>query len=66
MDGEEVLVLKDITIKKYFDFFERDQDITVYDEFHYIYITLKETLNILGTHLINATLLHFRRTFIQS
>ena len=64
MVGEEVLVLKNITIKKCFDFFERDQDITVYDEFHYVYITLKETLNILGMNLKNATLLHFRRTFI--
>jgi len=64
--GVEVPVLKNITIKKCFEFFERDQDITVYDEFHYIYITLKETLNILGMQLKNATLLHFRRTFVSS
>jgi len=29
------------------NFFERDKDITVYDEFHYIYITIKETISIL-------------------
>jgi hypothetical protein len=28
-------------------FFERDQDITYYDEFHYIYITVRETISIL-------------------
>lgn len=33
-----------------------------YDEWVYIYITLKETLNILGTHLKNVTLFHFKRT----
>jgi hypothetical protein len=35
------------------NFFERDSDITYYDEFHYIYITIKETISILrnGNHL---------------
>jgi len=28
-------------------FFERDQDITYYDEWHYIYITIKEAVSIL-------------------
>jgi hypothetical protein len=39
---------------------------TLSEQFHYIYITLKETLNIFGTHLKNATLFYFRRTFVQS
>ena len=37
--------------KKWFDFFERDKDITYYDEFHYIYITLKEVAKILTINL---------------
>jgi len=44
-----VLVLKNITIKKCFEFFERDQDITLYDEWHYIYITLKELIEVIKT-----------------
>ncbi len=36
-------------IKKIKSFFERDQDITYYDEFHYIYITLKELIKIIKT-----------------
>ena len=36
-------------IKRILDIFERDQDITVYDEFHYIYITLKELLEVIKT-----------------
>jgi hypothetical protein len=28
-------------------FLERDSDITYYDEFHYIYITVKEIISIL-------------------
>lgn len=47
-------------------FFERDWDITYQEEFNYIKITLKETLNIVSMHLKNATLRNFRRTFIQS
>ena len=31
------------------NFFERDSDITYHDEFHYIYITLKETIKILAS-----------------
>ena len=34
-------------IKRILNFFERDSDITYGDEFHYIYITLKETIKIL-------------------
>jgi hypothetical protein len=30
-----------------FNFFERDSDITYRDEFHYIYITIRETISIL-------------------
>ena len=33
--------------KKIKEFFERDQDITYYDELNYIYITLKETIKII-------------------
>jgi hypothetical protein len=42
-------------------FFERDVDITYKDEFNYIYITLKETINILGSHITNAALSKFKR-----
>lgn len=35
--------------KNFFRFFERDKDITYYDEFHYIYITLLELSKILLT-----------------
>jgi len=31
------------------NFFERDSDITLYDEFHYIYITLRETIKIIAS-----------------
>lgn len=34
-------------IKKIKNFLERDKDITYYEEFHYIYITLRETFKIL-------------------
>jgi hypothetical protein len=34
-------------IKNILNFFERDKDITVYDEFHYVYICLKETISIM-------------------
>lgn len=30
-------------------FFERDQDITYYDEFHYIFITFKELIDVIRT-----------------
>ena len=33
--------------KKWFEFLERDKDITYYDEFHYIHITLFEVVKIL-------------------
>jgi hypothetical protein len=36
-------------INKIKKFFERDQDITYYDEFHYIYITLKELIEVIRT-----------------
>jgi hypothetical protein len=36
-------------IKKIQNFLERDKDITYYDEFHYIYITFKELLEVLKT-----------------
>jgi hypothetical protein len=31
------------------NFFERDYDITLYEEFHYIYITLKELIGVIAT-----------------
>jgi len=37
-------------IKKILMILERDQDITYYDEFHYIYITLKELIKVIKTH----------------
>ena len=36
-------------IKNILNFFERDRDITVYDEWHYIYITLKELVEVIRT-----------------
>jgi hypothetical protein len=36
-------------IQKIKYFFERDQDITYYDEFYYIYITLKELIQVIKT-----------------
>jgi hypothetical protein len=36
-------------VKKILNFFERDSDITVYQEFHYIYITLKELVEVIKT-----------------
>ena len=35
-------------------FLERDSDITFYDEWHYIFITVKETIDILSFHLKNG------------
>ena len=37
-------------IKKILIILERDSDITYYDEFHYIYITLKELVEVIKTH----------------
>jgi hypothetical protein len=42
--GQGVLVLKRIQ-----NFLERDQDIAHYDEFHYIFITLKELIGVIKT-----------------
>ena len=36
-------------IKKILHFLERDKDITLYDEFHYIYITLEELVKVIQT-----------------
>lgn len=35
--------------RKWFEFLERDKDITYYDEFHYIYITLRELIEVIKT-----------------
>jgi len=32
-----------------YKFFERDQDITYYEEFHYIFITLRELVEVIKT-----------------
>jgi hypothetical protein len=44
--GQDILVRKNM-INKILLILERDQDITLYEEFHYIYITLRETVSIL-------------------
>lgn len=36
-------------LKSIREFLKRDQDITYYDEFHYIYITLKELVKVIRT-----------------
>jgi len=36
-------------IDKIKHFLKRDQDITYYDEFHYIYITLRELVEVIKT-----------------
>jgi hypothetical protein len=36
-------------INQILDILKRDHDITVYDEFHYIYITLKELVEVIRT-----------------
>jgi hypothetical protein len=38
-------------LNKIKSFLERDSDITYHDEWHYIYITLSETLRILSSRL---------------
>lgn len=43
-----VLVRKNM-LKKIKQFLERDQDITYYDEFHYIFITLRELIEVIKT-----------------
>ena len=45
---------------------EMNHKTTIAEQLNYIFITLKETLNICGMKLTNAIILHFRRTFIQS
>lgn len=36
-------------LKKIYNFFERDKDITFYDEFHYVFITFKELVKVIQT-----------------
>lgn len=36
-------------IEKIKKFLERDKDVTFYDEFHYIHITLKELVGVIKT-----------------
>jgi len=35
--------------EKWIEFIKRDEDITYYDEFHYIYITVKELIEVIRT-----------------
>jgi hypothetical protein len=46
--GHEMLVRRKM-IKKILDIFERDFDVTCADEFHYIYITLRELVEVIKT-----------------
>ena len=48
MPGQEMPVRKEM-VKKILMIFERDSDITYYEEFHYIYITLKELIEVIKT-----------------
>ena len=48
MPGQEIPVEKNM-IQKILLILERDSDITYYDEFHYIYITLKELIEVIKT-----------------
>jgi hypothetical protein len=36
-------------LKRIQNFLERDQDITAYDEWHYIYITFRELIEVIKT-----------------
>lgn len=40
---------------------QTNHKITSSEQLYYIYITLKETINILGSHITNAALSKFRR-----
>lgn len=42
------------------EFLKRDKDISYQEEFHYIKITLIETINIFGSHIKNAALSKFK------
>jgi hypothetical protein len=42
-----VIFVRNKMWKRILDIFERDSDITYGDEFHYIYITIRETISIL-------------------
>jgi hypothetical protein len=48
-DPMPVVPVKRTMIKKILHFLERDQDITLYDEFHYVYITLEELVKVIRT-----------------
>ena len=42
-------IYQSMNLFKFLKFFERDKDITYYDEFHYIFITLKELIEVIKT-----------------
>jgi len=44
-----VVLVKRKMLKKIKHFLQRDQDITVYDEWHYIFITLRELFVVVWT-----------------
>lgn len=48
MLGQEVPVRKKM-LRKIKNFLERDKDITLYEEFHYIFITLRELIEVIKT-----------------
>jgi hypothetical protein len=43
-------IYQSMNLFKFLKFFERDKDITYYDEFHYIFITIVELIKVLKTH----------------
>jgi hypothetical protein len=43
------IIMITIMIDKIKHFLKRDQDITYYEEFHYIYITLRELITVIRT-----------------
>jgi hypothetical protein len=49
---------------KILKFLHRDSDITYTTEFHYIFITIGETINIFSSHIWDATLSKLKGTSV--
>ena len=49
---------------KILNFLLRDSDITYKTEFHYIFITIRETINIFSSHIKDATLSKLKGTSV--
>jgi hypothetical protein len=47
------------------NFLERDSDITSYDEWHYIFICLRELIDIINFHIKNGIVSRSRRLSVQ-